>query len=127
MEIFGKDKLLRLDEERQRRRQQRAEEATRRLEQVGKQTLQAVKERPEQSKNSGESPVAEGSARRPGALSRVLLEAATSGEDARGSKRRGKRDVARRADGHAALRQIDQAMSAIHGALADAPGAGLMN
>ena len=44
MDFLGKDKLARLDEEKQQRRKARAEEAQKRLAEVGKQTQQMVSE-----------------------------------------------------------------------------------
>lgn len=132
MESVGKDKLARLDEERRRRRKQRAEEAIRRLDDVGKQTLLTLQDgNPQQKKLTAggrAEEAADASGRRPGGLSRVLLEAAAEPEDPRRATRRGKRartGFARRSEGQAALRQIDQAMQTIQGAVTDTTNAGL--
>src|SRR5882724_3526186 len=129
MEFFQKDKLTRLDDERQRRRQQRAEEAIRRLDEVGKQTLQVLRDGNDSRPKNPDDAATDASGRRPGGLSRVLMEAANRPEeDPRRATRRGKRRAdgfARRTEGQAALRQIDQAMRTIQGAVTDTTRAGL--
>src|SRR5688500_7822512 len=77
MDFFGKDKLSRLDEERQQRRQQRADEAVRELEQIGKRTQEVVANHETQQGSTSEASDASG--RRPGGFSRVLYETATGG------------------------------------------------
>src|SRR5687768_1169409 len=123
MDFFGKDKLSRLDEERQRRRQQRAEEALRRLEEVGKQTQQLVANHSTATQTSGPNEAVDASGRRPGGLSRVLFEQATAG----GDKKRGKKLDPRSllTEGEKALAKIDGAMAAIKSSVVDATGAGL--
>lgn len=124
MDFFGKDKLSRLDEERQRRRQQRAEEALRRLEEVGKQTQQLVANHTTATQTSAPNEAVDASGRRPGGLSRVLFEQATAG----GEKKRGKNKFDPRSlltEGEQALAKIDGAMSAIKSSVVDATGAGL--
>ena len=132
MEVFQKDKLSRLDEERQRRRQQRAEEAVRRLDEVGKQTLQVFRDGNETRPKPGpDDPATDASGRRPGGLSRVLFEAAAQRDehDPRRATRRGKRTpnpTPLRAEGQSVLRGLDQAMRTIQGAVTDTASAGLM-
>ncbi len=122
MEFFQKDKLTRLEEERQRRRQQRAEEAVRRLDEVGKRTLQVFRDGNEaRPKPPGPDDAAvDASGRRPGGLSRVLFEAAAQRDehDPRRATRRGKRTpnpTPLRAEGQGVLRGLDQAMRTIQG------------
>ena len=118
-----KDKLARLDEERQQRRKARANEAVKRLDDVGKKTQQMVTTH---AQNGGETNA------KPGGLSRVLFEHA-AGIDQQNDGRRANRRSNRQdhagiqAEGQRALGTIDHAMSSIQGALVDATGAGLRN
>jgi hypothetical protein len=128
MEFLGKDKLIVLQEERRRRRQQRAEEAVRRLDTVGKQTLQLLQEgkrRPGDAE--ARDAAANGSGLRPGAFTRVLLEA-TEPDDPRRASRRGKRakDRGRGVDGAAAgasggIRGMHERATLIHADLRVGP------
>jgi hypothetical protein len=129
MEFFAKEKLARIDEERQRRRKQRADEAIRRLEEVGKRTL-ALTGDAAKKPDGADDPARDGSGRRPGGLSRVLMEAVSEDTDPRRSTRRAKRAAAigrkANADGQSARGQLDQAMQAIQGSVAGTAAAGLM-
>ena len=125
MDFLGKDKLARLDEEKQQRRKARAEEAQKRLEEVGKQTQQMVAETVSPNKPAN---VASPDGSRPGGLSRVLFEQATSSNDGRRASRGKKRALdllGVQAEGRRALTSIDKAMSTIQSAMVDATGAGL--
>ena len=80
MDFQLKEKLSRLDEERQRKRAQRAEEAVRRLEDLGKQTLAMIEQaKPEQQleRLRSDQKVQQPPKDKIGRLSRVLFEAAT--------------------------------------------------
>ena len=127
MEFLGKDKLARLDEERQRRRQQRADEALKRLEEIGKQTQQVARDQTgpgaSDAKQDDQDP-----ARRVGGLSRVLYETATGGQDlagARQMRRIFKKKPELQAKARQAAGQIQDAMRTIQGAVANTAIAGL--
>src|SRR5260221_7977674 len=129
MDFLGKDKLARLDEERQQRKKARAEEAQKRLEEVGKQTQQMVQDHVSPNRGADTRQNAQGGLR-VGGLSRVLLETATGGEeqDGRRSNRRSKRVrdlIGIQTEGQRALGALDHAMQTIQGAMVDATGAGL--
>ncbi|HEU0082727.1 MAG TPA: hypothetical protein VFQ87_07615, partial [Bradyrhizobium sp.] len=132
MEFAAKDKLARLEEDRQRRRKQRAADALLRIDAVGKQTLQLLQENALQRPGWSENP--DGAAAQhedgpdAGRLSRVLLEAAGSVEDPRRAARRNKRanrGLAQRAEERATQRRIDQARQSIESAIISTTGSGL--
>jgi hypothetical protein len=127
MEFLGKDKLARLDEERQRRRQQRADEALKRLEEIGKQTQQVARDQAAPGASDGKADDAD-PARRIGGLSRVLYETATGGQDlagARQMRRMFKKKPELQAQVRQATGQIQEAMRTIQGAVANTALAGL--
>src|SRR5258706_7310092 len=119
MDFLGKDKLSRLDEDRQQRRKARAEEAQKRLEEVGKQTQQMVQNHVSPNRGGDTRQQNSQGGLRGGGLSRVLLETATGGEeqDGRRANRRTKRALdilGNQSEGNRALGAINHAMSTIH-------------
>ena len=107
---MDKEKRSRLDDERQQRRQQRAEEALRHLEEVGKQTQQMLRDHAASQRPD----------RKVGGLSRVLFETAIGERDPGDARRaRGPRSIE-----PASAMQVDHALRAIRHAVAHAAIAG---
>src|SRR5215468_10473682 len=119
MEYAAKDKLARLEEERELRRKKRAQDALRRINAVGKQTLLLLRENAIQRpgwKEGEDGSREHDEAPEPGKLSRVLFETAVTADDPRRAARRNRhanRGVTQRAAEQATRRQIDQAMQTV--------------
>ncbi|HEX8111099.1 MAG TPA: hypothetical protein VF516_25390, partial [Kofleriaceae bacterium] len=133
MEYAVKDKLARLeeerlDEERERRRKQRARDALQRIDAVGKQTLLLLRENALQKPGRAEGEEGKDDNPEPGRLSRVLFEAAVTADDPRRAARRNRhanRSLAQRAEEQATRRRIDQAMQTIRNAVTGTASTGL--
>ena len=126
MEFLGKDKLAALEEEKQQRRKARADEAQKRLAEIGKSTQQMVADHV--SPGGAAENDQEAKTQRIGALSRVLYEQATDVDGRRGSRRN--RGLLQNAfhvqnTGRDALRTIDDAMRHVNSVAQDVTSAGL--
>ena len=126
MEFLSKDKLAALEEERSQRRKARAEEAQKRLQEVGRQTQQMVAD--QVSPGGANTDPAAMVGRRVGGLSRVLFEHATDNDGRRGGRRGSRKNLdvmGLQATGRDALRTIDDAMAHINNVAQAATGAGM--